>query len=201
VVQVIEHLEDTVFRNEKAVDIKQRMAHFRALRDLCLFLLFTLTGVRLSEAWGVRIDEIDFDRRSLRIAAKGNRAERKKHRDILLPDALWRRLIAYLRVRSVPADGRLWISCSGRPLSIQGVNKAIVRRVREAGIDKQISPHRLRATCASLYVKKGMDPFSLKTLLGHESISTTVEHYTRLSNEELREVWKRTNPLADIDEG
>ena len=118
VVKVIEHLEDTVFRNEKATDIKQRMAHFRAVRDLCLFLLFTLTGVRLSEAWGVRIDEIDFVRRSLRIAAKGNRAERKKYRDILLPDALWKRLIAYLRVRSMPANGHLWISWSGRPLSI-----------------------------------------------------------------------------------
>jgi len=113
---------------------------------------------------------------------------------------LWGRLTEYLRVRSLPGDGRLWISWSGRPLSVPGVNRAIVRRIREAGINKQISPHRLRATCASLYVKKGMDPFSLKTLLGHESIVTTVEHYTRLSDEELRAVWKRTNPLAGIDE-
>ena len=200
VVRVIEHLEQLIFRNEQAADIRERIIHFRALRDLCLFLLFTLTGVRLSEACGMRIEEIDFTRRAVRIAAKGNRVQRKKHRHILLPDALWRRLTEYFRVRVLPGDGYVWLSASGRPMSIQGANKAIVRRVHEAGIDKQISPHRLRATCASLYVKKGMDPFSLKNLLGHESITTTVEHYARLSDEELRAVWKRTNPLAGIDD-
>ena len=76
----------------------------------------------------------------------------------------------------------------------------IVRRVKEAGVAKHISPHRLRATCASLYVKRGMDPFSLKTLLGHESITTTMDHYVRLTEEELREVWKRANPLAGTDD-
>jgi site-specific recombinase XerD len=81
-----------------------------------------------------------------------------------------------------------------------GVNKAIVTRVRGAGIEKRISPHRLRATCASLYLRKGMDPFSLKTLLGHNSIATTMAHYSRFTEEELREVWKRSNPLAGIDD-
>ena len=57
----------------------------------------------------------------------------------------------------------------------------------------------LRATCASLYVKRGMDPFSLKTLLGHESVTTTMDHYARLTEEELRAVWKRSNPLAGTD--
>jgi site-specific recombinase XerD len=45
-----------------------------------------------------------------------------------------------------------------------------------------------------------MDPFSLKTLLGHESIATTIDHYTELTEAELREVWKKTNPLAGMDE-
>ena len=81
-----------------------------------------------------------------------------------------------------------------------GVNKVIVERIRQAGIDKQISPHRLRATCASLYLKKGMDPFSLKTLLGHQSVATTMDHYSRFTEEELREVWSRTNPLTGSDD-
>jgi len=72
--------------------------------------------------------------------------------------------------------------------------------VKKAGIEKRISPHRLRATCASVYAKNGMDPFSLKTLMGHQSIATTMQHYTRLNEEELREVWKKTNPLAEMDD-
>ena len=85
-------------------------------------------------------------------------------------------------------------------MTASGVNKVIAHRVQEAGVPKHISPHRLRATCASLYVRKGMDPFSLKTLLGHESITTTIDHYARLTEEELRAVWKRSNPMAGIDD-
>ena len=81
-----------------------------------------------------------------------------------------------------------------------GINKVITTRVKQAGINKRISPHRLRATCASLYVKKGMDPFTLKTLMGHQSIATTMDKYAQLTEEELRAIWKKTNPLAGIDD-
>lgn len=199
VVRVIEHLEGQVFQNTAPQDVPQRIRLFRALRDLCLFLLFTLTGVRLSEACGMKLEEVDFTKRAVRIEAKGNRSHRKKHREILLPDALWSRLRRYLRTRTQAGAGWLWSSWSGQPMTAPGVNKIIVRRVQEAGVQKHISPHRLRATCASLYVKRGMDPFSLKTLLGHESVATTMDHYARLTEEELRAVWKRSNPLAGSD--
>ena len=45
-----------------------------------------------------------------------------------------------------------------------------------------------------------MDPYSLKSLLGHESLKTTMDHYARLTEEQLREVWKNTNPLAGFDD-
>ena len=200
VVRVIEYLENQIFENKDAQELKQRTIHFRALRDLNLFLLFILTGVRLSEACGMRLEDLDFTRRSVRIKAKGNRTYRKKYREILLPGALWSRLTRYLRAHRHPGPGWLWISWSGQPMTASGVNKVIAHRVQEAGVPKHISPHRLRATCASLYVRKGMDPFSLKTLLGHESITTTIDHYARLTEEELRAVWKRSNPMAGIDD-
>ena len=87
-----------------------------------------------------------------------------------------------------------------RTPAARGHNKAIHARIRQAGLGEAVSPHGLRATCASLYVKKGMDPYSLKTLLGHESLKTTMDHYTRLTEGELREVWKRSNPLAGYDD-
>jgi site-specific recombinase XerD len=45
-----------------------------------------------------------------------------------------------------------------------------------------------------------MDPYSLKTLLGHESLKTTMDSYARLTEDQLREVWKKTNPLAGYDD-
>lgn len=200
VTAVIDHLEGQEYESRRAQDVPTQMRHFRALRDLSLFLLFTLTGLRLSEVCGMRLGDVDFTKRSVRIQAKGNRTHRKKHREILLPDALWSPLRRYLRTRPHPGQGRLWISWSGRPMSGPGVSRVITGRVRETGVEKHLSPHRLRATCASLYVKKGMDPFSLKTLLGHQSVCTTMDRYARLTEDELRAVWKKTNPLAGTDD-
>ena len=200
VAQLIEYLEEQQQASRDALEVALRSTHFRAVRDRCLVLLLVLTGVRAGETCGMRLDDVDFAKRSIRITAKGNRSHRHKQREILLPDVLWSALGDYLQVRAAPAQDRLWITWNRTAVTAPVLHKIITRRVREAGIEKVISPHRLRATCTSLYVKKGVDPFFLKTLLGHRSIRTTMDHYTRLNEEELRAVWKRTNPLAGLDD-
>ncbi|MCD6121825.1 MAG: tyrosine-type recombinase/integrase [Spirochaetales bacterium] len=198
--RVIECLENEVYETRRAKEIRKMMVHFRAVRDLCLFQIFTFTGLRLSEVSGMKLSDIDFVNRSIKITGKGNKGYRHKMRNILINDYLWRTFTRYLKERNYPGQEYVWISFKGSPMGNSGINKVITARVKQAGIDKRISPHRLRATCASLYVKKGMDPFTLKTLLGHQSIATTMDKYTQLTEEELRTIWKKTNPLAGIDD-
>jgi site-specific recombinase XerD len=198
--QVIDCLEQEIHRSKDTDQISTMVLHFRVVRDLCLLLLFVLYGLRLSEMAGIRLDDIDFVKCSIRIQAKGNRRVRKKHRTFLIEEVGWQALQRYLKVRRYPGQPYLWISWNGSPLRASSINKIIHQRVRKAGISKTISPHCLRTTCASLYVGKGMDPYSLKSLLGHESLKTTMDHYARLTEEQLREVWKNTNPLAGFDD-
>jgi len=198
--QVIDCLEQGIYRTKNAEGISTMVLHFRAVRDLCLVLWFVLYGLRLSEMAGIRLEDIDVDKRSIRIQAKGNRQVRKKYRTLLLEQVGWKTLREYLKVRRYPGQPYLWISWSGCPLRASSINKIIHQRVRKTGIQKTISPHCLRTTCASLYVSKGMDPYSLKSLLGHESLKTTMDHYARLTEEQLREVWKNTNPLKGYDD-
>ena len=200
VAQLLEFLEDQQPVCRDVPEAAAQSTHFRAVRDYCLVLLLVLTGVRAGEVCGMQLADIDFAKRSIQIRAKGNRSHRHKQREILLPDAAWSALGNYLQVRTAPGQERLWISWNRTAVTGPGLYKIITRRVREAGIEKVISPHRLRATCTSLYVKKGVDPFFLKTLLGHRSIRTTMDHYTRLDEDDLRAVWKRTNPLAGLDD-
>ena len=198
--QLIDFLEQEVYRNRNAEELAIAKRHFGAVRDLALVLLFVLCGLRLSEVGRMRVEDVHSDKRALRILAKGNRQARGKLRELLVDELLWKRLTEYLRCRQHPGQPHLWISWGGRPLRIGSINRIIHNRIAEAGINKVISPHALRATCASLYVKKGMDPYSLKTLLGHESFKTTMDHYTKLTEDELREIWKRSNPLAGYDD-
>ena len=198
--ELLDSLEQEIHKTKDAEDNATMAVHFRAVRDLCLLTLFVLYGLRLSEMAHIRLDDIDFEKRSIRIRAKGNREVREKRRTFLIEPVGWEVLQKYLKLRHYPEQPYLWISWSGRPLRASSINRLVHQRVEKAGIPKTISPHSLRTTCASLYVAKGMDPYSLKSLLGHESLKTTMDHYARLTEEQLREVWKKTNPLAGFDD-
>ena len=198
--QVIDHLEGEIYRTRGAEQISDVVLFFRAARDLCLFLVFVLLGLRLSEVSGITLHDMDFEKRAFTIRAKGNRQTRKKIREVLVDDVVWAALRTYLKVRRHSGQRHLWISWNGTPLRASSINNLIHHRLKQAGILKPISPHSLRTTCASLYVKKGMDPYSLKTLLGHRSLKTTMDHYAQLTEEQLRELWQKTNPLAGFDD-
>jgi site-specific recombinase XerD len=198
--RLIDSLEDAIHRTAHPEEARVAVLHFRAVRDLALVLLFALCGLRLSEVARMRLEDVEAQRRTLRVQGKGNRSSRAKVRTVVVPELAWKKLLAYQRLRAHPGQCYLWISWTGGPLRPGAINKAIHARIRHAGLSGAVSPHGLRATCASLYVKKGMDPYSLKTLLGHESLKTTMDHYTRLTEEELRVVWKRSNPLAGYDD-
>jgi len=198
--RLIDSLESAVYASAHPQDAATAVVHFRAVRDLAMIVLFALCGLRLSEMAGTTVEDVLFDKRVIRIHGKGNRSARSKIREIVVDGYAWKCLREYLKRRDHHGQQYLWISWSGRPLRPASINKLVHARLGQAGLDVTVSPHGLRATCASLYVKKGMDPYALKTLLGHESLKTTMDAYARLTEEELREVWKRTNPLSGYDD-
>ena len=68
-------------------------------------------------------------------------------------------------------------------------------KVKQAGIKKEISPHKLRHSFASHLLKNGVDLRLIQELLGHEDISTT-ERYTHLQNEDMIKTYEHAHPRA-----
>ncbi len=120
--QVIEYLENEVFKVKGAKEIGKMKIYFIAVRDLCLFQLFTFTGLRLSEVTGIKLTDIDFEKRSIKITGKGNRGYRQKTREILINDYLWKSIRKYLKIRNYTGQQYLWISFKGTPMSNSGTN-------------------------------------------------------------------------------
>ena len=121
---------------------------------------------------GIRLKDIDVGKKTIHITAKGNRNVRQKIRETQLDDYVWQALQNYLKVCQEPGQEYLWISQNNIPLSNSGINAIVKTMIKNAGINKRISPHRLRAT---------------------------IDKYAQLTEEELREIWKKTNPLAGMD--
>jgi integrase/recombinase XerD len=136
-------------------------------------------GLRCLEARSVRLQDLDFDRKQLRVVqGKGN-----KDRYVPLSEHLIRGLKAYINAEK-PKD---WLF-NGQPLanraggdfdsrySQRGVQWAVKQACKQAGITKDVHVHTLRHTFATHLLEDGMDIMTLKNLLGHENIETTIEY-------------------------
>jgi integrase/recombinase XerD len=151
----------------------------KLLKHKILIGLLYGCGLRCMEVRNVRIQDLDFDRKQLRVVqGKG-----KKDRYVPLSIHLIRGLKTYLEAEK-PKD---WIF-NGQPLpnraggdfdsrySQRGVQWAIKQACALAGIKKEVCVHTLRHSYATHLLEDGMDIITLKNLLGHENIETTMEY-------------------------
>ena len=169
-------------------------------RDRALFELLYATGLRVSEAAGLDLEDVDFSSRLLRVVGKGN-----KERIAPFGEEAGDALSAYLAVREERRrigreagvdDGEpLFVNARGGRLTTRSMARLMKRRLRAAGLSVEISPHSLRHSFATHLLEAGADLRAIQELLGHASLSTT-QKYTHLDAARLREVYRRSHPKA-----
>jgi integrase/recombinase XerD len=144
-------------------------------------------GLRVSELTGLRISQVFFKDRFVKITGKGN-----KERLVPLGNVASREIRQYMdhiRIHILPAKGHsdvLFLNKSGKRLSRVMIFLIIKDLAEKAGIRKNISPHTFRHSFATHLVEGGADLRAVQEMLGHESITTT-EIYTHLNRDYLRE--------------
>jgi integrase/recombinase XerD len=166
-----------------------------ALRDRALLELMYACGLRVSEAVGLELTDIDLEEGLLRARGKGSKER-------IVP--IGRQAVEALRVycaRGRPAlvgvrvENRLFVNHRGGGLTRQGMYKIIQGYARRVGLDARMSPHTLRHTFATHLLAGGCDLRSLQEMLGHADLSTT-QLYTHLSAERLKDVYFSAHPRA-----
>ena len=162
-------------------------------RDYCIITLFLNCGMRVSELVGINLQDISDDR--LRVLGKGN-----KERMIYLNQACLSAIEAYLPHRISPKAGHknaLFISQFGQRINVQTVKALVKKYLGTAGLtQKHCSVHKLRHTAATLMYQNGVDVRTLKEVLGHENLDTTMI-YTHVIDQNLKDA-ADANPLANL---
>lgn len=166
-----------------------------ALRDAALLELLYACALRVSEACGTDIDDIDPGRRTVRVMGKGG-----KERVVPYGAPAAVALDAYL------ARGRPVLAArgSGTPALFLGARGArlgprsaydVVSRVVSPAVGQSIGPHTLRHSAATHLLDGGADLRTVQEMLGHASLGTT-QIYTHVSAERLAAAYRLAHPRA-----
>jgi site-specific recombinase XerD len=157
-------------------------------RDRLLLALFAYAGLRRSELLALDWNDVDLERRLLRVRkAKGGR-----QRILPIHPALEPLFLDYLQIRAHDPEPALFVGVHGRRLSQTIMVQTFLRYARAAGVTerKRVTPHTLRHVFASELLRAGANLRQIQELLGHKHLDST-QRYTRVTAHELRGAVKR----------
>jgi integrase/recombinase XerD len=158
---------------------------------LALSLLILDTGLRLSEALNLRLEDINFDSCILKVFGKG-RKERLVPFSPMGRKFLWQ----YCRKASVNTVQQLVLGCrSGLPMSKSNAERDVRELGKRAGLSMSLHSHLLRHRFATFYIRNGGDAPRLQRILGHTTIGMTMK-YVHLQTADLAETHQRLSPVG-----
>ncbi len=175
----------------------------RGYRDRAILELFYSSGIRRSELIGVRLGDLDLEAGLLRInAGKGN-----KDRVVPVGQIALKYLKGYIQeirphLVKHPQDDHLFLSQQGTRISKCMMGLRLKEYAKKAGIEKDISVHTLRATCATHCLRgkrrgEQMHPRHLMELMGHSSMEA-LNPYLSVSIPDLKEAHNRCHPREKL---
>lgn len=162
-----------------------------AARDMAVLLLLYGSGLRISEALGLRLKDAPSRLRdTLLIEGKGGKQRLVPALPITI-DAIdrYRRLCPY----ALTPEGPLFLGAKGGPLSPRIIQLLIERLRGEIGLPETATPHALRHSFATHLLASGADLRQIQELLGHASLSTT-QIYTEVDRDRLLQVYDAAHP-------
>jgi site-specific recombinase XerD len=164
-------------------EVKQLIHATKRGRNRLLVQFLYSTGVRVSEAVKIRVDVLEFKEGIARVkGGKGN-----KDRVIILSKNWIKDAKKYLKRKKVPSEFLFSQKTTGRPISVDTVQRIVREACRKAGIEKEATVHTLRHSFATHLLEAGENIRTIQELLGHASLATT-QIYTHVSTDTLKKV-------------
>jgi len=152
-------------------------------RDVAILSLFAGTGIRISEAVGLNIEDIDLENGSFRVIRKGGDAA-----VLYFGEEVEEALRHYLAIRAdmIPKVGHeraLFLSMQNRRITDRAVQNLVKKYSGLANSLKKITPHKLRTSFGTNMYRQTGDIYLVADLLGHKDVNTTRKSYADTKQE------------------
>jgi integrase/recombinase XerC len=173
---------------------RRKEAALLCLRDVAILETIYSCGLRISELCGLLAGDIDCGEQLVRVRGKG-----KKERLVPIGQTALDAIRRYWdSLPQAPAGEAPVFSVHrgrARPVSARDLQLRLKKYLATAGLDPNLTPHKLRHSYATHLLDAGADLRSVQELLGHAHLVTT-QVYTHLSTERLKRAYDQAHPRA-----
>lgn len=160
-------------------------------RNLLAISLMLDAGLRVSEVVNLKFDDINKELGLIRVLGKGN-----KERLVPLTSSIINFFDKYVFLSNLK-DGYIFIDFdTHKKMTSSGISQ-ILRRIKNQYGFRELHPHFLRHTFATLFLVNGGDPVHLQLILGHTTLYMT-EQYLHLANQMTLTKQKKFSPLSNL---
>jgi len=172
-------------------EIKELINATDSVRNKLIIEFMFSTGVRISECINMKVNDLDFNEYTGKVVSgKGN-----KDRIIILSKNWVEDYKNYLKDREEKQKSEyLFCNQDGATLSPDTIQKFLKISAKKAGINKAVSPHKLRHSFATSLLENDVNIRYIQQLLGHANLNTT-QIYTKVNTNKLKEI---KNPLDNM---
>lgn len=184
--------EDEINRLLKAPNIKL----YAQFRDLVAMYLILDTGIRSSELFDLKMEDVDFKTRVIHL--RGSTTKNRRNRILPLSNQVLRLLMELItEVRANWDTEYVFVTNYGERHTQSGLRRRISDYKERANIEKRVTPHGLRHQFCRDYILNGGDVFTLQRIAGHADITTT-RKYIQFTNDDLKRKHAQFSPIAHL---
>jgi integrase/recombinase XerD len=161
------------------------------LRDRAMLEVMYASGLRVSEAAGLKLRELDLDAGIITTTGKGSKTRRVPVGKSAIE---WLRHYLAARAKIRTTLDNIFVTPAGHAVTRQAIHASIVEYAQKCGLD-DVTPHTLRHSFATHLIQNNADIRSVQQMLGHADISTT-QIYTHVTSTQLRRNYDRFHPRS-----
>lgn len=189
-----EEIEKLLNHMYQCLNENDKVSHKHMLRDVAVIEVFFATGARVYEISNIREDSINLNTGLIRLMGKGGKERYVQISNTSILEVLKKYYDE--NEQAIKKSGYFFVNNRESRYTEQSIRLMLKKYTKQAGIERNITPHMFRHSFATYLIEEGVDVSCVQRILGHSSIKTTqiyIHIAAKIQAEILKEMHPRNN--------
>ena len=190
-----EEIEKLLNHMYQCLNENDKVSHKHMLRDVAVIEVFFATGARVYEISNIRDDSINLNTGLIRLMGKGGKERYVQISNTSILEVLKKYYDE--NEQAIKKSGYFFVNNRESRYTEQSIRLMLKKYTKQAGIERNITPHMFRHSFATYLIEEGVDVSCVQQILGHSSIKTT-QIYIHIAAKKQAEILKELHPRNNM---